>query len=104
GGEPIWSAEERRRYQRGSAPITGREDGRDWSEIASAWEASQEKLRAALGGLKPEQLLAPLPEDRNPFKVGSLAEMIGALAFHESYHVGQLGVLRRAAGLAGAIR
>jgi hypothetical protein len=104
GGEPVWNAEKRERYRRGTSPITSDDDATPWEEIAASFDASQGRLRVALQSLTLEQLLSPLAEDKNPFKVETLAEMIGTLAFHESYHVGQLGVLRRLVGLDGMIR
>ncbi len=34
----------------------------------------------------------------------SRAELLGTLVFHQTYHVGQLAIARRIAGMGGAIR
>jgi len=102
GADPVWDEKKRARYGRGSLPITP-EDAQPWDEIQAALATSQERLRAAFAALAPERLLAPLPEDQNPFRVDNLAEYIGTYAFHEAYHVGQLGLIRRTYGMDGAI-
>jgi len=102
GAEPVWDEKKRARYARGAPPITP-EDAQPWDEIQAALATSQERLRAAFASVTAEQLLAPLPEDENPFRVDNLAEYIGTYAFHEAYHVGQLGVIRRTYGMDGAI-
>jgi len=100
---PVFPEEYSERYRRGSAPIT--EPGRalDWSRIVAAMDESHEAILDALTTIAPERLAAPMPEDRNPFQVSNVGEMLGTFVFHESYHVGQLGVLRRVYGKAGAI-
>jgi hypothetical protein len=100
---PAWDDAKRERYRRGSAPLTNPSEAAPWDEVVAALDDSQERLRAALAALTPEQLLSPLPEDKNPFQVDNLAEMLGTFAFHEAYHVGQLGVIRRNYGMDGAI-
>ena len=104
GEGPVWNAQQRERYRRGAPPITSDDEATPWEEIAASFDTSQGRLRVALNSLTLEQLLSPLAEDKNPFNVESLAEMIGTLAFHEAYHVGQLGLLRRLVGLDGMIR
>ncbi|MCA9752134.1 MAG: DinB family protein [Gemmatimonadetes bacterium] len=104
GAERIWSPEEGAAYDRGSEGLRDGSSPKDFAAIRDAMERSHERTRAAIAALTPEQLLAPLPEDRNPFQVDNLGEMIAVAAFHESYHVGQLGILRRTLGLPGVIK
>ena len=74
-----------------------------WERIVADFEASQTVLLATLEGLSTEDLLAPLPAEKNPFRVDCMAEQLAVFSFHESYHVGQLGLLRRLLGKKGAI-
>ena len=104
GQSPVWGADEAATYKRGSAPLTDPSKALPWPAIVSALESSQERLRAGLAALTPEQLASPMPADRNPFGVGSMGETIAALSFHESYHMGQFGILRRLSGRKGAIQ
>jgi hypothetical protein len=103
GAAPIGSPAERERYARGSAPIRDASEAMAWDRIVRTFDSQQEALRAAFAGLTPERLAAPLPAERNPFQVDSVAEQLAVFSFHESYHVGQLGVLRRLCGKPGAI-
>jgi hypothetical protein len=100
----IWTAEERKRYDRRAEPI--RRDGPGvlpFDRIRADHERTQELLRAAWKTLDADRLAAPMPPDRNPFQLRSVGDMLAAFTFHESYHAGQCGVLRRLLGRDGAI-
>jgi hypothetical protein len=103
GKKMHWTPEERARYKRGSSPLTDAASALPWERILTDLDASQALLREAFPALTTEQLAAALPKDRNPFQVDSFGEQLAVLGFHESYHVGQLGILRRLAGKSGAI-
>ncbi|GJM44256.1 MAG: hypothetical protein DHS20C21_10980 [Gemmatimonadota bacterium] len=103
GQEPVLSEDDAQRYARGSAPITEPGMALEWDRIVAAMNESQIALMDALGSITAERLAAPLPADRNPFQLDNVGEMLGTFAFHEAYHVGQLGVLRRVYGKKGAI-
>jgi hypothetical protein len=52
-----------------------------------------------------EELAANVPEEFNrPPLAGSIGDALSRLNFHESYHAGQIGLLRRIAGKEGAIK
>jgi hypothetical protein len=104
GRAPRWTEAERSRYARGSGGIKNPSDAVPWERILAEMDAGQEALLAGIAALTPEQLAAPLPADKNPFRVDSFGEQLAALHFHETYHVGQLGILRRLAGKPGAIK
>lgn len=104
GEGPVGSPAKLERFARGSKPLTDAAEALDWEEMREAWNAAQEKIQAGLGKITDEQLAAPLPEDRNPFRLANVGEMFTVLAFHETYHIGQLGVIRRTIGKEGAIR
>jgi uncharacterized damage-inducible protein DinB len=68
------------------------------ADVVAAWTAASHALRESLGGLDAAALDGP-PKAR--FPAGG-ATMLGALTFlvqHDSYHVGQLSLLRKHAGL-----
>ena len=94
GEKPVWDPAEGERYKRGSTPITGA-TARPFPEILDALDRSQERVMAGLERVKPEEL-GTGGED-------SLAGKLATLQFHEAYHAGQLGLLRRVAGKKGAI-
>jgi uncharacterized damage-inducible protein DinB len=73
-------------------------------ELKRRYKALQEPLVKGLDGISDEALNrpAPLSPTNNPNEtVGSL---LAALAFHEAYHVGQTGMLRRVVGREGVIK
>lgn len=105
GIDPVWTKEETARYDRGGSPVLG--DGPDilpFDRIRKDLDRTQELLRSAWKTIDADRLAQPLPADRNPFQVDNLGEMLAALSFHESYHVGQCGIVRRLLGKEGAIR
>lgn len=104
GLPPIRPAEQMTHYVRGSARLTAGDDAIAFDELLSDFDKAQDKIVDALERTKPEQLAAPLPADANPFQVDNVGEMLATLAFHENYHVGQLGVVRRLIGKEPGIR
>jgi len=78
GAEPVWTAADAAIYRRGAAPL----DAERITPEALAAPGSP----AVPGGLQP------------------VGMQLGILNFHEAYHAGQLGILRRLLGLPGVIR
>ena len=69
----------------------------DISEFSQAWSALSDSFHAALESATDEQLLAPAPEGF-PTEDQTMRGAISLLCWHESYHVGQIGVLRTEQG------
>ncbi len=93
------------RYGRGTEPLGPDESHVDLEALRTLLEDSQQRLLAALASVSQEALDAPIPEAlRRPPLVGNVGNALGRLALHESYHGGQIGLLRRAVGKTGAIR
>jgi uncharacterized damage-inducible protein DinB len=92
------------RYRRGSPPVREASDAIPFPDLLAALTRSQERLEGALAGYTPEQLAAPFDGARLPGRPSTVAEVLIFFHVHESYHAGQLGVLRRVAGREGAIR
>lgn len=97
GIDPAWPAAESERYKRGTAPITGDAGARPLASILDLYSASQVILLEALDGLTDEGLTKNVDGQ-------TLAEVVAGFAFHESYHVGQLGLLRRMVGKEGVVK
>jgi uncharacterized damage-inducible protein DinB len=98
GADPVWGPEERKAYERHGPPLRDASKARPLAEIWTAYDLSQQRLRTAIAALTPEQLAAKaaFSPAKNPNEtVGSL---LGVFAFHDAYHTGQTGVLRRVAG------
>ena len=92
------------RYKRGSHPITNASEARRFEELLSEWEETVKRVDAGLAGMTAEQLEQLAPQGP-PLEPGdTVRDMLGVVLFHQGYHAGQTGVLRRLVGKEGAIR
>ena len=102
GEDVSCDAEQMAPYKRGSEPLDPAK-AQPLDELLTAFDRSHDRLVAKLGSMSAQELAAPAPfsPTNNPDEtLGSLASVV---AFHQAYHVGQTGVLRRMVGRAGAI-
>lgn len=105
GAGPMNGADLLVRYQRGSEPLKQGEAPADLGTLRGLLDDSQQQLLPALAALSDEALATPIPEAlRRPPLTGSVGDALARLNSHESYHNGQLGLLRRLVGKEGAIR
>ncbi|MGB5881514.1 MAG: DinB family protein, partial [Thermoanaerobaculia bacterium] len=76
----------------------------DFAQIGSDFLTAHERVMRGIGGLAVEQWteLAPYSPGNNPNE--TLGSLLHLIAFHQAYHVGQLGLGRRLVGKAGAIK
>jgi uncharacterized damage-inducible protein DinB len=88
-------------YARGSKGEIGQ--GVPIEELLATLDRSQPLLVDRLRKFSEEELAAKAPFGSPAGPDASLGDALAAMAFHEAYHVGQLGVLRRLAGKTGAI-
>jgi len=96
GEQPVWNEEEGEYYKRGSRPI-GAQTAKPYPDLLRALDLSQERLMAGLNRLEDARLGQVSDKD-------SLGRKLAFLQFHEAYHAGQLGILRRVTGKPGAIK
>ena len=96
GEKPIWEEKATEPYQRGSKEITAK-DAKPFPEVLEALDRSQERLLQGLARLDDKALGAPESKE-------TLGGKLAFLQFHEAYHAGQLGLLRRMCGKEGAIK
>lgn len=68
--------------------------------LLDLWRDSAVALDATLSALTPEALEAPAPP-RPPSPDGKVSGFIGVLAWHETYHLGQIAYLRSWLGQSG---
>jgi hypothetical protein len=86
-GEPhILSDLQAQPYQRGARPPLDAGRAMPLAEIVAALDRSQDTVMRRLASLPEQQI-----------------QTAAGLSFHESYHLGQCGLLRRLLGKAGAI-
>ena len=88
-----WTAPWLAHFERGSKP----EDAVQYpspDKVLAAWKELGAGLPAALEAVSAEAIRAAAPTP-SPSLDGTVGGMVGFLAMHESYHVGQLVYLRR---------
>ena len=104
GGTPFLTGEHMAAYQRGSHP-DGTDHLLDLAALRGLLNESQRQLAPTLAAMSEQALNAPVPEPhRQPPLNGSIADALIRLHYHEGYHNGQIGLLRRIAGKEGAIK
>ena len=104
GGTPVLDEAHAAQYRRGSCPD---EPGMllDLATLRGLLSDSQQQLIPALAVISDEALARPMPEPYNrPPLTGSICDAFTRLQYHEAYHNGQMGLLRRIAGKEGAIK
>jgi uncharacterized damage-inducible protein DinB len=99
--EPVWDNEIAGVYQRGSEPLRDGSKAQPLEKILADLARSQDRLVAGLSTVSEPELGAPSPDKSIAETVG---ELLFVLQFHEAYHAGQAGLLRRIAGHEGAIK
>lgn len=99
-GKPTyWAKEQMDRYQRGSEPIL--EDGDDvipFEQIIADYNAIHEIIVDRLKSMSPDDLAVAI----KPFErmdADSIGEWMRFSLWHETYHVGQLEILRQLTGV-----
>jgi hypothetical protein len=86
-------------YVRGSSPADLPAE-LDLAPVLAAFHGAQALLEARWEALTPEQLAAPFGR-KMPNGSETVGGAIQFMAWHEAYHLGQLGLLRRMAGRPG---
>ena len=96
--EPIWPRELAMRYSGRDEADWSRETAVHLDTIKTDLTRSQQQLLISLENLSDKDLSTPAYDGR------PLSEVIGFFQFHESYHSGQIALLRRIIGKAGVIK
>ncbi len=99
GAEPLWSEADSQPFCEGGAWADPPAQARPWASLLADFETTQERIRWALDTVTADHLAAlHKPESRRPRGM-----QLHFLQFHEAYHVGQIGLMRRVVGKPGAI-
>jgi len=101
GGTPVMDKDQAARYVRGSRPIVDGNEAVRFETIVEGLDRSHERLSEVISRLDDEALARSVG---GPFGDGPLGDALAVFQFHEAYHVGQTGILRRLVGKEGAIR
>jgi uncharacterized damage-inducible protein DinB len=103
GQDPVIDAGLIDRYQRGSDAVTADDDAVPSVDLRSAFKRSQRGLLTGLDGLTDGAIAAPAPFSPTNDPDETVGSLLAGLLFHEAYHAGQLGVIRRTLGVPGAV-
>ena len=101
--KPVMGKEALRRYARGTPPLQDAAEALPWDSLMKAWDTAAERVDAGLASLTPEKLDAPAPASPRNNPDETVRSLLTLVCFHQAYHAGQMGLLRRMAGKKGAI-
>ena len=85
------------------APLTETRRAIEFEALLSQYEQLKNPFIEGLRKLTDKELSKPVPDEIKD-SADSIGMLIARIVFHEAYHAGQLGLLRRITGRAGAIR
>ena len=100
---PVMGAERTKRYERGASPLREGSEALEMHGLLGAWEEAAKRVDAGLAGLTAERLDEKAPFSPTDDPKETVRSLMSKLLFHQAYHAGQLGLLRRLAGKAGVI-
>ena len=104
GQEPVFGDGIPAGYQRHSNDQLDRSQALPLAELLAAFDQASSRFQAGLAAATPELLdaAAPVSPSNNPNE--TMRSLLIAVSFHQAYHAGQTGLLRRMAGKEGAIK
>lgn len=104
GIDRIWSDGQSDPYRRGSPG----EIEADWVAPIESMKADLQRCQASMtrrfGELTAQDLDRPAPAPPGGGQTETIGDRLLFLHFHETYHAGQIGLLRRLSGHPGAVR
>ena len=104
GQTPVMPAGSIAPYDRGSPPLGAAADAIPFSDLLAAWEESSRRFDAGLADMATDALAAPAPISPSDDPNETIGSLLSTISWHQAYHAGQTGILRRLAGREGAIR
>jgi uncharacterized damage-inducible protein DinB len=104
GQKPPYSMEEFDPYDDRTGVSFSRDKALPFDELRRRYQSLQEPLVKAIGGMSAEALAAPPQRKMTGAPDETVGSQLATLVFHESYHVGQTGLLRRMAGKPGVVK
>jgi uncharacterized damage-inducible protein DinB len=104
GQAPVLGTDTLKRYGRGTSQLENSSEAMDMQKLMAAWDEAANRVDAGLEGLTAEALDRPAPFSPNDDPQETVRTLLSKIFFHQAYHAGQTGLLRRIAGKEGAIR
>lgn len=91
------------RFKQGAPALKDSEITMDVAVMMAAWDEAAKRVDAGLAELTAERLDAKVPFSPSNNPNETLRTLLTTLFFHQAYHAGQAGLLRRMVGKPGAI-
>jgi uncharacterized damage-inducible protein DinB len=104
GQKPLFPESDFDAYDDNGGVPFSRETALPLDELKRRFKAIQEPLVNGLNGMSAETMEKPAPFSPTNNPNETIGTLLASLAFHEAYHVGQTGVLRRVAGKEGVVK
>lgn len=104
GQDPRLDQDELTRYARGSKPLTVADDALPLETLMGHFNRLQDVIEDGLDEIDDDTLGQPAPHSPTGNPEETIGSLLAGLAFHESYHAGQTGVLRNLSGKPGGIK
>jgi uncharacterized damage-inducible protein DinB len=98
GGKPTIDITRLPVYARGAQRLVDGAGAVRLEELVAAYDAAQAPLLAGMAALTPERMgeKAPFSPGNDPRE--TIGSLVAKLTYHEGYHTGQTGILRRMLG------
>lgn len=103
GQTPVMGQETLKRYKRGSFPLTNPGEALELRDLIQGWDEASNRMEAGITGITAKALDAPAPFSPSNNPNETVRSLLTVLLFHQAYHAGQTGLLRRITGKEGAI-
>ena len=101
--QPLMEKSRLKQYDRGAKPITDGHNAMRFEELVKGLESAVAKWNEGLGGMSEKELDGPAPFSPSNNPKETVRSLLTTVSFHQAYHAGQTGVLRRIIGKSGAI-
>jgi uncharacterized damage-inducible protein DinB len=103
GQEPVMAEGALARYVRGSRPLSDPQEALPFDDLRAAWSKAVSRFAAGLEDLTSEAMDRPAPFSPGNDPDETVGSLLLTVLFHQTYHAGQLGLLRRLVDKPGAI-
>ena len=78
-------------------------EAKSWDTLVEQFRALRKPIEEGLEAITDEALAAEAPFSPTDNPDETIGSLLAGLSFHEAYHAGQIGLLRRIVGKQGAI-
>ena len=103
GQSPVLGVDTLKRYGRGTPHIQNTAEALDLARLMTAWDVAAQRMESGLESLTPEVLDQPASFSPTNNPKETVRSLLSSVFFHQAYHAGQTGLLRRIAGKEGAL-